>query len=334
MKKVEDCIGIDGLKRTWAQIETLYFEKISDVGPARYKGPLQRLEELKLQFPNNPERRILNFLTQVFDLIIKSDPIWLEKMINCFNNRGFSNMIYDIHRKQLTPFGKKLEDAFRYNFFRKKVLVELANNINVKACLYCNSQYTLVVPSHKRDVAKFQFDHFFPKSRYPYLSISLYNLIPSCASCNLSKSNNVYSPKNFTHPYINDFNLLTEFYIPPKESFRMLMGEVISENDIVINMKNVSNLSVRNYISEFDLIGIYNRHKDIVKEIFYKAYAYNNGGKEALQNLKDKNGRKIFPDDHSIEQLLLANYYLAEDINKRPLSKFMQDIGKQAGLIH
>lgn len=113
MKKVEYCLGIDGVKRTWAQIESLYFDKISVVGPARYKGPLQRLEELKLQFPNNPERKILNFLTQVFDLIITSNPIWLEMMINCFNHRGFSNSIFDIHRNKLTPFGKKLEDAFR-----------------------------------------------------------------------------------------------------------------------------------------------------------------------------------------------------------------------------
>lgn len=90
----------------------------------------------------------------------------------------------------------------------------------------------------------------------------------------------------------------------------MLMGELLAESDFVINMKNITNSSVNNYITEFDLIGIYNRHKDIVKEIFYKAYAYNNGGKEALQNLKDKNGKKIFADDHSIEQLLLANYYL------------------------
>jgi hypothetical protein len=37
--------------------------------------------------------------------------------------------------------------------------------------------------------------------------------------------------------------------------------------------------------------------------------------------------------DAEIERFILGNYVLPEEINKRPLSKFMQDIAREAGLI-
>ncbi|MFK4985705.1 hypothetical protein ACI4B7_28170, partial [Klebsiella pneumoniae] len=81
----------------------------------------------------------------------------------------------------------------------------LARQLNLKCCPYCNAQYTIIANSDAgKTIAKFQFDHFFSKDKFPYLSISLYNLIPSCANCNITKSKKPLNLKDHYHPYFLD----------------------------------------------------------------------------------------------------------------------------------
>lgn len=57
--------------------------------------------------------------------------------------------------------------------------------LDVKVCPYCNR--CLIEPiddgNGKRTVVG-ELDHFYCKSKYPYLAVSLYNLVPSCGICN------------------------------------------------------------------------------------------------------------------------------------------------------
>lgn len=333
MKKVTNCIDIYGTARGWEEIEREYYTHIIAPGAGRYQTPLQRLITLRREFPVGRSRFILEFLINDFEKFIKAKPARLDRIVQMFEGRDFQANIFNIVQERQTAFGERLEWAFRYEDFRSSKLVELAEILNIKSCLYCNSQYTLVVVNENRKIAKFQFDHFFPKSRFPYLSISLYNLIPSCASCNQGKSNAVYYLNNFTHPFYDDFHLLSSFSIGRQVAIRMMIGQDVPENEININLTNDVHPQVVNYEEEFSLKGIYSRHKDIIKEIFHKSYAYNNGGREALFALRDRHGNRIFNSIEEIEQLLLANYPSIEDINNRPLAKFMQDIAKEAGLI-
>jgi hypothetical protein len=41
----------------------------------------------------------------------------------------------------------------------------------------------------------------------------------------------------------------------------------------------------------------------------------------------------LVPDDALIDRLLIGNYMDETDIHKRPMSKFMQDIAQQLGII-
>ena len=333
MKRVDTFIDVDGQKRGWNEIENLYFESISFGSPG-YKSPQYRLNSLLADYPiDTAEHIILRYLLINFERIIKAKPDKLHRVIETLNKRSYNDLIYVKENKELTGFGKKLEKAFRYQDFRNNKLVELSEWLNIKVCLYCNSQYTLVVRNQSRIIANFQFDHFFPKNKYPYLGISLYNLIPSCASCNLHKSGKEWNLEQLTHPYYENFHELFEFTLKTKKQLRLLNGETVPDAEINIQLTNHENPKVKEYEHVFSLTGTYNRHKDIAKEIFKKAHAYNNGGMEALLALKSKDGRQLFSGKEEIQALLLANYPLTDDINKRPLSKFMSDMGKQSGLI-
>ncbi|MGN0246833.1 MAG: hypothetical protein ACI4DK_12840, partial [Lachnospiraceae bacterium] len=113
-------------------------------------------------------------------------------------------------------FRKAIANAFNYKEFRKKELVELAKMLNVKVCPYCNMHYTLFAEEKgtgkKTDkLAKFQFDHFVNQNDYPMFSMSLYNLIPSCAVCNQGKHKGELPLA--LNPYYNDIHKLFHFEV-------------------------------------------------------------------------------------------------------------------------
>jgi 5-methylcytosine-specific restriction endonuclease McrA len=333
MKKVEILHGIDGVNRTWQEIEKLYCSDLVTKG-TKYISPLSRLQKLKSEpdFQNPSLQAMLTYLIRSFKPIIKAKPADLCKIIKSFRTKNWQSLLFQPETSKLNSVGKKLLDAFSYERLRSTKLTNLASILNIKSCLYCNSQYTLTVRPNSKTKTKFQYDHFFPKKTYPYLSISLYNLIPSCASCNQSKSERNYSLSELVHPYIEDFHNLTQFQINDEAHVKLLLNEKIPESKIKIRLTNLDIPKVKNQNAFTSIESIYKRHTDIANEIYQKAYAYNNGGKLALLNL-EKDGKHLFNSHLELEQMLLSNYPLSSDINKRPLSKFMQDLAKQAGLI-
>jgi hypothetical protein len=181
----------------------------------------------------------------------------------------------------------------------------------------------LTVCVEKEDIkARFQVDHYHNKAQYPFLSISLYNLYPVCASCNLAKEGKtvnfeLYSDKENTSKYKFELEQgCVSKYILNKSSEDI--------NFCFIDPDNENSLKER-----FDIEGIYNTQKDIAEEIIIKSIIYNDSYKQSL--------RESFPDIFSKQGLsnrvILGNYADEKDIHKRPMAKFVQDIAKQLRLI-
>lgn len=84
---------------------------------------------------------------------------------------------------------------------------------NVKYCPYCNAEmvYSIERDAQAKDL-KSAFDHFFPKGRYPFLAVSLYNLIPSCHRCNSDFKGDEWSRMlNIPHLYLDDLDDMAHF---------------------------------------------------------------------------------------------------------------------------
>ena len=111
------------------------------------------------------------------------------------------------------PDDKTLEIIFGYevvfNTASKSKAYKLALEIGANTCCYCNRQYTFTVVrngnKNKEDrLTRPAFDHWFPKSKFPLLSVSLYNLIPSCTVCNSSaKGDHDVNLRDYIHPYVH-----------------------------------------------------------------------------------------------------------------------------------
>lgn len=143
---------------------------------------------------------------------------------------SLEHIIYQVEQKQVFPISEERQKAIssywiRFERLRAGLMDEnteekedtaywLQRRLGLRTCPYCNANYT-------RASAKGRFradlEHFFPKSKYPYLSVTLYNLFPSCHTCNKLKSDfaNVLGQRK---PF-QKWPHATEILFPYDESF-------------------------------------------------------------------------------------------------------------------
>ena len=237
----------------------------------------------------------------------------------------------------VTDLSNQIIKALGYKTLRENFYPQYFKHIGIKACVYCNSQYTVSVDVKEylktkvndHAFAKFQVDHHHNKAAYPFLSISLYNLYPACASCNVAKSETAV-----------DFDLYTDTVSPSRYSFNFDLNsrakylldkksEDIKFSFIDPDQSKPKEKGKGCFQDTFDIEGIYNTQKDIVEELIIKAEIYNEAYKETLKN----NFPELFGNENLSNRVFLGNYTDPEDIHKRPLAKFMQDIARNLKLI-
>ncbi|MCQ2959994.1 MAG: hypothetical protein MJ198_07390 [Bacteroidales bacterium] len=198
----------------------------------------------------------------------------------------------------------------------------MARILNVKICPYCNMQYTLVADENSSSLAKFQFDHFFSKQEYPWLSMSLYNLIPSCAECNHGKSTGTLGLK--FHPYKSDIYKQFVFRIPNTEDVLYDIQKKDYINIDLIHQNATTSTELKEYYQMFHIKTLYQRHGDIAREVFAKAYQY-----PYWSNPQNYNWVPNYSPMNQL-RLYLGTYVRQEEIEKRPMTKFIQDLWEQA----
>ena len=70
--------------------------------------------------------------------------------------------------------------ALNYDGVREDVMPHYVKKMHLTACSYCNAQYAITTGEDEagKRWAMYQLDHFKPKSKYPYLCVSFFNLQP------------------------------------------------------------------------------------------------------------------------------------------------------------
>ena len=81
-------------------------------------------------------------------------------------------------------------------------------------CPYCNFHQLEAYQASGGKMHKGPLDHFYDKARYPYLALSIYNLVPVCDQCNHEKLTKPTSLGSHTHPFHDDFHDLVVFSFP------------------------------------------------------------------------------------------------------------------------
>ena len=146
-----------------------------------------------------------------------------------------------------------------YDKLDKNIIVE---KLDLSVCPYCNRSYLNTLRNYKT----FQIDHFYPKTKYPVLAVSIYNLVPCCYACNSRKRENLisYSPYNPDYKSADELVLFDYWisdvdYLRNKDSIHLLIesDEIMKSNLTVLEMKE-----------------LYSTHKREIQNIIRKTVIY------------------------------------------------------------
>jgi hypothetical protein len=309
------------LKTNQASIEEIIINKKQEVQafkdtparPGKKKG-----NALIPMLLDQHHKGYLELLLQNFEDIVLATPEKIEIFKDQFDViiSGPSMRIDNIE------FKNELIRRMGYTLLREGHFPNHFSQTSIKACVYCNSQLAVTVTGHNKRRAKFQVDHFLPKSEYPCFSISYFNLFPSCGPCNGRKSAKSIS----FELYSDDPEKLRKSGYRFKLDKRSVIKYKISGETDLLEFE----FDNEDYDKAFDITGIYDTQKDVIEELVLKSIMYD---KTYLETLK-KSFNKLYPLKAPMaSRLFIGNYTQETEIHKRPLSKFTQDIARQLKLI-
>lgn len=176
----------------------------------------------------------------------------------------------------------------------------------------------------------FTLDHILPQKFYPYLSLSLFNLTPSCYSCNskLKRDAKIYRNiseiKSISPTGINSaFDLNFKIYF--KNGFnKNNLPNTVNEYSIRIDSSH------KEYIERLNLQGRYNFHKDISFELIDKRKTYSDSQIQEIVSLFEE--KKIRINEIQLKKQIFGSILFEEDSNEQ-LEKYKKDIAKQLDII-
>lgn len=254
-------------------------------------------------------------------------------------------IISDIETKN---YFKNRYSEFRSNesYWNGSILVK---KLGVRVCPYCNRNFIDTYTKERKVKSNVQIDHFYPIDKYPYLGLSLYNLIPSCAICNKAKLNHevniIYPYDMIEGNYGKDAKFKTSFYTNKDDIFLETEENICNEHryDVdyllgnsdnfkieidIINVKSQKGKKIKNSIELFNLDYLYSLHKDYVRELIKKAVIYN---ESRITELYKEYG-ELFNSREELIQIIVGNYVNDEELGKRPLAKLIKDISEDLGI--
>ena len=259
----------------------------------------------------------------------------LRELLTVFLKEGIIPDRYRLEDKGNSDAAKQLYDyVFCYDSWTRKNgkrnLYQLVAMMEVNVCPYCNRQFITTVPDGERRVRP-QLDHFRNKADYPYLALSINNLIPCCNVCNLLKHDR---DEDLLYPY--DEEMGDDYVFRAKnhkdDIISLLTGtkEAKYKFDLVLERQESckdESLSKRAdaSIRTLALRDLYQAHKDYVADLFYQRYVFTD---DLLDDIK-KQFPDLFGSREDVKRMLFLMDSSPEKWGQRPLAKLTHDIEKQ-----
>ena len=220
----------------------------------------------------------------------------------------------------------KFETLYK-NFCARKFGKKWAQAIGVTICPYCNRSY--IFTSNKRGTRP-QYDHDFPKSKYPYLALSMYNLIPCCAACNGLKHDKNTHETPIIYPYTDSYGEKAVFeesgvnadnieaWLGTAKEYKITIRYA---DDIEDELKG----KIKNAVTIFKLEELYSKHSDYVRDILRTAHIYSDDYFEGLVTQYPD----LFKSKKEARDFVFFNYLEERDWGKRVLAKLTHDIAQK-----
>lgn len=266
---------------------------------------------------NGIKSSIVKFLNNEDNLkrVLIGTPDELDTIKSLFSSVGLKKSLKKVINYD--SWSKTDEDA-TFGFYNA---YKLAEKLDIPTCVYCNRIYTKTVNSnYGKKITRPTFDHWFPKSNFPLLALSFYNLIPSCCVCNSGiKGSTNFSLSTHFHPY----------YKNPAENFNFSFSYDHKDFDkFYFKIITIDKFS-RNSVNAFQLEEIYKIHEDEIEDLRKIKDAYSENYIDMLEN--QILGMSLDRDE--IYRLAFGVHFHESKFDRRPLSKMKKDILIELGII-
>lgn len=316
-----------------------------------YVKPLEKLKDLKTKFENEDvkeelpdpadnKKRIYASITDAdkyadyIGRIIQLFPIDLLTMkpnqFESFNDKMMmmlqapdrlnARLLISGHKVAKT-FHEILVDTMQYSEVRKWILPEHIRKVGVKACVYCNANFTITSDGGH---AFYDIDHWKPKSVYPWACLSFFNFQPACHTCNQLKNDD--TDDQYFGLYESDPNKCLDvlhFSLSSAGLTAFILNHDPRGLDIRLSAYRDADRSIADkQNSKLHINEIYKEHIDVIEEASWRKLIANNSWIKSIQEGLGSIGL----DEKSVNRLIYANYTEADDMHKRPLSRLVQDI--------
>ncbi len=292
-----------------SNLKDIYYEKISKSKAKKFNG---------LTFEKYYNQNYKHILKYELKDILCGD---FEKLIEIKNELGKKS---DNKIKSFFNYDKSKinHSSALISKLQPKISNFFQENIEVHTCYYCNIDFINTFKKGAEIKNAFTLDHVLEKADYPYLALSLYNLVPSCYVCNSKVKDSKISFVKFSPTnQIFDFSEKVKF----KSFIASLDLQIKKEEDFNIKLIETYSNKYDNYIKSLNLNNRYDYHKYKVLEIIKKRKEYPDSRIKELSKLTQKTEEEIKQD--------LFGVYISDDLHKRPLSKLIKDISEELNLI-
>ena len=245
-------IKIDVDERKWEKIKEEHSEWYSDNILPNIRNAYEFIESQKSK--SYSMKKYLKLLKKIIDkgkdfiiqkeLFLDYENKEIDKIIKIMKKKNKkSKSILEIRFEKLNIseeylpnqlfYYKKFQDGNK-NWGRHKLLFLM----EIEVCPYCQRNYISSYEENNIKKTTADLDHFYPKSLYPFLSLSLYNFIPSCQICN-SRFKGNKDVRGSVYPYEEGFDELGVKFRISEEVIVEILGEGYSDFSVKINYENL-----------------------------------------------------------------------------------------------
>jgi len=193
-------------------------------------------------------------------------------------------------------------------------------NRGLNVCPYCGRQWIDIAEVDGR-LSKPNIDHFLPKSKYPFLAMSFFNMIPACDTCNKIENKGEMDPVVYPRYEMKLLNPY-EFYDQAVTFSYEYNGR--GENDernFKVNSEAENEKLDEGYLTGLKLRAFYANRQKEVKDVYKRFTTASNSWGKFLHNLGVK---PSFLQD--IEERTLGYRLDENEASQRLMYKFKKDL--------
>lgn len=263
--------------------------------------------------------------TEIIKILIYNFPRQEDKILEVFNpTQPLSEVDCRAVFKQLNNIdltlsnykSKDINKEYSFQFNGEWNAYQFVLESGIRVCPYCNRQYITPIFSNTGRI-RADLDHFLPKSKYPYFSMSLYNLVPACKQCNQG----LKKAKEFSFEHVNPYEHNLADYFKFKVN-------IVTKEVSIENLKPSS--KIEEHLGTFKFESMYNYHQNQVDELIHKRISYPD---DYIGKLYEEQN-EYFDSEEQLKQTIVGYISDEERLNDEAFLKFRRDIAEQLGFIY